>query len=207
VAALAIWTLITGDLDATGGRALASTFIAALCALTALVGATVLDRPDARRWLGLATIGLSAAELAVALAVIWVGLDDTGLVRALAALSVLLPAFVHATLMLGRLRTQDTRLVRRLTAAAVTLAMLPAVVVAGGVALAVGSPGSGAWRLLGVDLVLATLSTLLVPIVRRIEAGRSGGREAEAAPGAQPPRTPRRPDSRSLALGLDGAGR
>lgn len=190
VAATAIWALITGDLGATGGRALASTFMAALCALTALVGAAALDRSDARRWLGLATIVLSALELALALAVIWtdaISLDapNEGLLRALGASSALLPAFVHASLMLGRLRREDGPLVRGLTAVAVSLSMLPAVAVAGGVALAVGSPGPGAWRLLGVDLVLATLCTLLVPILRRL--ARDGGDTASSQPEASEP--------------------
>jgi hypothetical protein len=167
-AAIAIWTLVTGHLDATGGRALASTFMAALCALTALVGATVLETGDPRRWLGAATIALSAIEFVLGFTVIWFARYDDGLVRALAAGGVLLPAFVHASLMLGRLRPQDTRPVRGLTAAAVSATMLPAVVVAAGVVLAVPSPGAGAWRLVGVDLVLATLVTLLVPIVRRL---------------------------------------
>lgn len=179
-AGIAIWGLVTGDLDATGGRALASTFMAALCALTALAGATLLERADGRRWLGLATIALSASEFVLALAVIWThatSLDapNEGLLQALGANSALLPAFVHASLMLGRLRPLDGRLVRGLTAAAVGLSMLPAVLVAGGVALAVGSPGSGAWRLLGVDLVLAVLTTLLVPIVRKLGCGDGDG--------------------------------
>ncbi len=189
MATIAIWALVTGDLGEIGGRALASTFMAALCTLTALAGATVLEAGDARRWLGLATLVLSAAEFAVAFTTIWFGLDDAGLLRALGAISALLPAFVHASLMLGRLRPTDGRLVRRLTVAGVTLSMLSAVGVAGGVALAVGSPGAGAWRLLGVLVVLATLSTLLAPIVRRLApAGgdavrpESAGGEAGARP-------------------------
>jgi hypothetical protein len=186
-AGIAILALITGHLDTTGGRALASTFMAALCALTALVGATVFERADPRRWLGLATILLSAIEFALGLAAIWSGFDDEGLLRALGATSALLPAFVHASLMLGRLRAEDGRLVRGLTAAAVSLSMLPAVAVAGGVTLALGSPGTGAWRLLGVDLVLATLSTLLVPIVRRLV--RHGGDAAQPqGEGSEPAR-------------------
>ncbi len=181
-AAIAIWALVTGHLDATGGRALASTFTAALCALTALAGATALERHDVRRWLGVATIVLSGAEFAVGFTVIWFAADDNGLLRALAASSVLLPALVHASLMTGRLRRQDGRLVRGLTAAAVAFAMVPAVLVAGGVALAVGSPGSAGWRLLGVALVLATLSTLLVPIVRRL--ARQDGDTALPEPAA-----------------------
>jgi cell division protein FtsW (lipid II flippase) len=185
-AGIAIYALVTGHLDATGGRTLASTFMAALCALTALAGATLLERADARRWLGLATIALSATEFALAVAVIWtdaVSIDaaNEGLLQALGATSVLLPAFVHAGLMLGRLRPGDGRLIRGLTAAALGLSMLPAVLVAGGLALAVGSPGAGAWRLLGVDLVLAILSTLLVPIVRRLARASGECAQPESA--------------------------
>ena len=187
VAGIAIWSLVTGHLDATSARVLASTFMAALCVLTALVGATGLDRAGPRRWVGLATILVSAAEFALGLAVIWSGLDDEGLMRALGASSVLLPALVHASLMLGRLRPEDGPLVRGLTAAALSLSALPAVLVAGGLVLAVGSPGAGAWRLLGVDLVLATLSTLLVPIVRRLARPGTGTARPESAVGAPEP--------------------
>ncbi len=187
VAAVAIWTLITGHLDATGARVLASTFMAALCVLTALVGAAGLDRVRPRRWLGLATILVSATGFVLGIAVIWSGFDDEGLLRALGASSVLLPAFVHASLMLGRLRPEDGRLVRGLTGAALTLSALPAVLVAGGLLLAVGSPGTGAWRLLGVDLVLATLSTLLVPIVRRL--ARHGDGTAQPGPAVSEPKS------------------
>jgi MFS family permease len=214
-AGIAIWALVTGHLDATGGRALASTFMAALCSMTALAGATLLERADARRWLGLATIALSATEFALVLAVIWtdaISIDaaNEGLLQALGANSALLPAFVHGSLMLGRLRPGDGRVIRGLTAAAISLSMLPAVLIAGGVALAVGSPGSGAWRLLGVDLVLAVLCTLLAPIVRRLARHRGDAARPQATSPvqeAQPPRAARRPDNRSLALGLDGAGR
>jgi hypothetical protein len=160
--------------------------MAALCSLTALAGATLLERADARRWLGLATIALSATEFALVLAVIWIdpiSIDaaNEDLLRALGANSALLPAFVHASLMLGRLRPSDGRLVRGLTATAVSLSMLPAVLVATGVALALGSPGIGAWRLLGVDLVLAVLSTLLVPIVRRLARSGDSTPQSESA--------------------------
>jgi hypothetical protein len=101
---------------------------------------------------------------------------NEALLRALGANSALLPAFVHASLMLGRLRFSDGRLVRGLTATAVGLSLIPALLVAGGVALALGSPGAGAWRLLGVDLVLAVLTTLLLPIVRRLGSGDGDGR-------------------------------
>ncbi len=205
LAGLAIWFLVTGHFDATGVRILGSTMVVSLCAVAGLVGATVLDRRDFRRALGTVTVLLAAIEVALALLAIWsVLLGDTTL-RALGAFGALLLACAHACLMLGRLRARDGGTVRGLTAASVAFAMLGALLVAGGFAFATGPGGSGFWRLLGVLAVLATLTTLVAPIVRRLDRGRAGGQApADAERSAPPPA--RKPTGPSLMLGLDRAG-
>ncbi len=212
----AIWVVLTGSLAATALQGLGSALVAVLCALTGLAGASVLERDDARRFVGLATILLSGFELVLALAAIWTGLQNETLARALGMCSSLLPAFVHASLMLRRVRGGDGRAVRLLTAAAVTASMVSAAVLAGGFAVVTGSPGGAYWRLLGVLAVLGTLFTLLALIARRLDRDPSPRRSAPNASGAsnfphasesQPPPAPRGPRNHSLALGLDGAGR
>lgn len=212
----AIWVVLTGSLAATALQGLGSALVAVLCALTGLAGASVLERDDGRRFVGLATILLSGFELVLALAAIWTGLQNETLARALGMCSSLLPAFVHASLTLRRVRGGDGRAVRLLTAAAVTASMVSAAVLAGGFAVVTGSPGGAYWRLLGVLAVLGTLFTLLALIARRLDRDPSPRRSAPNASGAsnfphasesQPPPAPRGPRNHSLALGLDGAGR
>ncbi len=216
-AVCAIWVVLTGSLAATALQGLGSAVVAVLCVLTGLAGASVLEHDDARRSVGLATILLSGFELVLALAAIWTGLSNETLARALGMCSSLLPAFVHASLMLGRVRGEDGRAVRLLTAAAVTASMLGAAVLAGGFAVVTGSPGGAYWRLLGVLAVLGTLFTLLALIARRLDRGPSPRRGMPEAPAASdaphapesqpPPAPPRGPRNHSLALGLDGPGR
>ena len=119
-------------------------------------------------------------QLALALAAIWSLSGSEAFFRALWAVSALLPACVHACLMLGRVRPRDGRAVRGLSGAAVVFAMSGALILAGPFAFATSSPGDWFLRLLGV---LAVLSTLLAPIVRRLDRDRSRGRGAPVAPG------------------------
>lgn len=169
VAALAIWFLITGHFDATGIRVLGSTLVVALCTVAALVGATVLDRPDARRALGAVTLILAAAEAALALGAIWSLLSITPLwLRAIGATGALAIGCAHASGMLGRLRRSDGNIVRRLSEASVAFAMLGALLVAGGFVFVARDVDADFWRVLGVLAVLSTLATLLAPIVRRL---------------------------------------
>jgi len=169
VAGLAIWFLVTGHFSATGVRVLGSTLVVSLCTVAGLVGATVLDRPGARCWLGAVTLILAAAEAGLALGAIWSVLSTTALwLRGLGAIGALGIGCAHACVMLGRLRRSDGGIVRRLSQASVAFAMLGALLVAGGFVFAARTVGGDFWRLLGVLAVLSTLATLLAPIVRRL---------------------------------------
>jgi hypothetical protein len=79
-----------------------------------------------------------------------------------------LAALVHACLMLGRVRRDDSRAARRLTAAAVAFSTSCALLIAGALAFVDDSPLGGSWRVVGILLVLAVLCTLLAPLVRRL---------------------------------------
>jgi len=231
IAALAIWFLFTGRVDETGVRVLASTAVISLCVVGGLVGVAVLDRQDLRRALGAITALLAAGVASLSLAAIWGVSFGEPVWRALAVSATLLIACGHACLVLGRIRPADGRAVRGLTGAAVGLAMTGALLVAGGFALATHSPGDWFWRFLGVVAVLSTLATLLTPIVRRIDRGRSRGshpgaaqepaQPAQASQPSQPsqrsqrsqpsqpepPAPGRKPGRLWLASGLGGAGR
>jgi hypothetical protein len=154
--------------------------------LTGLVGATVLDRTDLRRALGQVTILLSAIDLGLTLAAIWSQPVSEAVARGLGMTSILLPACVHACLVLGRLRHGDSRVVRALSSVTVSCATLAAAAGAGAIALGSGPVEPAFWRLLGVLVVLAVLTSLLVPI-----PGASNAAETMAP--CSRPRTPTAP--------------
>jgi hypothetical protein len=173
-AAVAIWALIAGRFDETSLRVLLTGLAAALCTLGALAGATALRLENGARRVGKATIGLSQLALVLALALIWIpeAANGEALIRTLGISSVLMLAGAHASLLLSRLSSLDTRAVRRLLQGAIVCAASAALLVSGVFAAADGSVASGLWRLLGVLVVLALLNTVLVPLARKIARDR-----------------------------------
>lgn len=167
-AAVAIWALIVGRFDDTSVRVLLTGLIASFCTLGGLAGSTALERPIRR--VGEATIGLSGLTFALVLALIWIpdAADGETLTRAIGVASVLALAGAHASLLLSRLSGLDTRAVHRLSQMAIACATSAALLVSGVFVMPTGPIASGVWRLLGVLVVLAVLSTLLVPLVRKI---------------------------------------
>ena len=169
-AAVAIWALIAGRFDETSLRVLLTGLAAALCTLGALAGATALRLENRARLVGGVTMGLSQLALLLALALIWIpeATDGETLLRALGISSALMLAGAHASLLLSRSSGLDTRAVRRLRQGAIFCATSAALLVSGVFAAADGPVASGVWRLLGVLVVLAVLSTVLVPLARKI---------------------------------------
>ncbi len=169
-AAVAIWALLTGSFDDTSVRVLLTGLAAALCTVGGLAGSTALRLKNPDRRVGEVTIGLSQLTLLLALALIWISsaTDSDTLARALGVTSVLTLAGAHASLLLARLRPDDTHAVHGLTQAAIVCAASAALLVSGLFAASEGPVSPAIWRLLGVLVVLALLNTLLVPLARRI---------------------------------------
>lgn len=184
-AAVAIWALIVGRFDDTSVHILVTGLAAALCTLGGLAGATALPLKNRARRVGEATIGLSQLTLVLALALIWIpdATDGDTLTRALGVSSVLVLAGAHASLLLSRLRSIDTRAVHRLSQGAIVCATSAALLVSGIFAANDGPIASGIWRLLGVLVILALLNTLLVPLVRKIarDARRHTGNRTKSS--------------------------
>ena len=169
-AAGAIWALLTGSFDDTSVRVLLSGLAAASCTVGGLAGATALALNNPKRRVGEVTIGLSQVTLLLALALIWIpdATDSETLARALGVTTVLMLAGAHASQLLARLRHRDTPTVRGLTRAAIACATSAALLVSGVFGASEGEVAPAVWRLLGVLVVLALLSTLLVPLARKI---------------------------------------
>jgi hypothetical protein len=185
-AAVAIWALIAGRFDETSVHVLLTGLAAALCTLGGLAGATALSRKSRVRRVGEVSIGLSQLTLVLALALIWIpdAIDSDTLTRALGISSVLALAGAHASLLLSRLNSLDTRAVLRLSQGAIFCATSAALLVSGVFAASDGPIASGIWRFLGVLVVLALLNTLLVPLARKIGCDarrRTGNRTKSSA--------------------------
>jgi HD-like signal output (HDOD) protein len=136
---------------------------------------------------GEATIGLSQLTLLLALALVWIpdATDSDTPARALGVVSVLMLVGAHASLLLARVSRSDTRTVHRLTQAAILCATSAALLVSGLFAASDGPIAPAVWRLLGVLVVLALLSTLLVPLAGKITRNAQDPTGDVAEPTAQ----------------------
>jgi MFS family permease len=203
-AAAAIWALITGSFDSTTQRVLATAVAAAVATLSGLAGATVLERDDRRHELGQATISVSAIALLLGVVLIWIPTaeDSTAFIRLFGISIAALTACTHASLMHSRLRPDDPDAVRLLTWSAVGAASAGALLISGLLLLATGAVGTGVWRLLGILVVIAVLSTLLTPLARKLASITRSNGSGDPVP-ANPPdrRDSPGPPKPSLMLG------
>jgi hypothetical protein len=169
-AAVAIWALITGSFDSTSARLIGSALAAALATLSGLAGATVLGRTDRQHALGQATIAVSGIALALAAALIWIPTaeDSETIARAFGISLTAMIACAHASLMVSRLAAEDSAAVQTLTKLAVGSASLAALLMSCLLLFVSGGVASGVWRLFGVLIVIAVLTTLLTPLARRM---------------------------------------
>jgi hypothetical protein len=179
-AAVWIWALIRGSFDTVDWEVIGTALAASVFAFTAVIGAALVDARGFRHRIGQLTIVLSGIDFGLAVVLIWSQTPGDALARAFEAVSVLLLACVHACLMLRRHSPADPSMVGTLTRLAIGFASAAAVLAAGLIVFVSGSVPSGAARLDGILVVLATLATLLRPLTRRMRGQRQNG---------EPPRT------------------
>ena len=184
IAALtAIAALLAGDFDDTELRVIFSSLGFAFASAVAASGASQRMRATGRlRDLGTATVGLAGIAFLLLLAGLW--LDDwgtEGIWRAFGCAAVLAVAGSHACVVLGARRRSDSEAVNVLVVAALALA---AVDTFGGllpIAGVVDDVGEGGAKFFGATLVLLLLTTLLQPLMRRLQpapGAASGARQA-----------------------------
>jgi hypothetical protein len=209
-AGVAIWALITGSFDETSLRVIGSAVAAALATLSGLAGATALGRGDGRHPLGQATIAISGVALMLAVVLIWVPSAENSdvVARGFGISLAAMIACAHASLMSGRLRPSDGRAVLTLTKIAVGSASSAALVMSCLLLFATGTVASGFWRLLGVLVVVAVLTTLLTPLARRLEPAKISGEPQDETSANAQTRTSNieKPSTRSLMLRRPTAG-
>ena len=165
-----IWIFLAGSLSLTSGRIVLSAWYAAYCTLVGLAGFYCFVQGKARQSLGKLTIFLSAAALLSALMLIWGVSSLSGPVASGAfVLSALMFASGHASLMLSRLRRSESPLLANLTWSAVSLVSGLALFFSGLVVISPGNLPTIIWRLIGIAIVLAVLSTILAVLLRLVK--------------------------------------
>jgi hypothetical protein len=176
VAALtAIAALLAGDFGDTEWRVILSSLGFAIASAVGASGATQRIRASGRlRDLGTATAALAGIAFVLLLAGLWT--DDwgtAGIWRSFGCASVLAIAGSHACVVLGARRRTDSHVVDLLVTSSLVLAAIDTfggLLPIAGVVDEVGEAGA---KFFGVTLVLLLLTTLLQPLMRRLEPARS----------------------------------
>jgi hypothetical protein len=193
-AAIAIFALVTGDLDEDGGRVLATTSLISAYSFLAIPAGVLLDRGRARP-LALITVALVLVAFLLWMWEVWIleWDDDDGLWKAIVDVTTFAIACAQTAGLLTRSRPGDHPAVENLAVAACVLIF----VIAGLVAIAVGAEieDDGYYRFVGVLTVLNVLAITLRPLVRR----SVGDAAAAGAPGRPPSPSPRPQPASSTA--------
>jgi len=174
-AAWAVVVLLSEDVNETDGRVILTSLGFAAASTTGASGlAAILSGSWGLRALGLATLGCSIGALALFAWIVW-GIDYLWDVpewrwRVCACATVLAIAGGHASLMLRARRATDSGLVILVTA----LSLVFAAIDAGGAILPIAKivdEVDEAWaRVLGSVLVLLVATTVLAPLLRRLQS-------------------------------------
>jgi hypothetical protein len=172
-AAAAVLALLTGSFDDTDARVILTSIGFAIASATASSGAAARLRPsEGLQLLGTATLVASIAAFVLLLAGLWTNMDDwgsEGLWRTFGCVAILGIAGSHACLMLGALRRADVPVVRLLTLSAICFAAFDALAVILPLAGLVDEIHEPWPRVFGAVLILLVLTSVLPPIVRRMQ--------------------------------------
>jgi MFS family permease len=172
-AAVAIGTLLFAEFDDTAGRILATTALLSLACLLSLPAGVLLDQ---RRAVPLAwgTIAAAGAGFVLAMVVIWAEREAEWLSRTTWTLWLGAGAGAQASVVTAMLRAGASRRLRVLHAVSILLASSLAALIA--VAIWTEPDSDAFARALGALAIAAVLTSLLQPILQRIErpiAGRA----------------------------------
>jgi hypothetical protein len=177
-AATAVIALLAGSFDETELRVVLTSIGFAVFSSTGSAGAALRVRADGNlRALGTATLALSVAAFLLLLAGLWTNMDDwgnEGVWRAFGCSAVLGFAGAHASLVLGARRRSDSPAVHALTSLSIVLGALDAfgaILPISGVA---EDMDEGWARLFAAGLVMLLLTSVLPPILRRIQPAAPG---------------------------------
>jgi uncharacterized membrane protein YfcA len=165
-AAVAVGTLLFAEFDDTAARILLTTTFLSVASLLSLPAGVLLDQKRAVP-LAWATIAASAAGFAVAMVAVWAAGDEDVVWKIALTIALAAVAGAQASASTARLRPEDDRRLVWLYRLAIALSVALAVLIAAAAWKEIDD--SGYYRALGATAVAAVLTTLLQPIVRRLE--------------------------------------
>jgi hypothetical protein len=172
-AAAAVLALLTGRFDDTDARVILTSIGFAIASATGSTGAAARIRPsEGLQLLGSATLVASVAAFVLLLAGLWTSMDEWGsedVWRAFGCVAVLGIAGSHAGVMLGALRRGDTDVVRLLTLSSIGFAAFDTLAVILPLAELVDDFDEPWPRIFGAALVALVLTSVLPPILRRMQ--------------------------------------
>jgi drug/metabolite transporter (DMT)-like permease len=196
-AAIAIATLLVAEFDETARRILATTALLSLASLLSLPAGVLLDRRRAVP-LAWATIAASAAGLALAMIVIWGLREDESLAKLSWTLWLGAGAGAQASAVTSMLQPGDSRRLRVVSVLSILLAALLAALIA--LAVWIEPDVAAYFRATGAVAVAAVLTSLLQPILRRVERPAARTRELVLE-------LDREPSEEAVAAAIEALGR
>jgi hypothetical protein len=186
-AAVAVVALLTGSFDETETRVILTSIGFAATSGTGSAGAAARLRPsESLQLIGSVTVVASAATFLLLVLGLWT--DDwgsEGIWRAFGCAGVLAIAGSHASLTLGARRQRDSEAVRLLTFAAIAFSAFDTVASILPIAGVMDDVDEGWGRVFGATLVLLILTSVLPPILRRMQPAPARAADAPGADGHQ----------------------
>ena len=186
-AAWAVVELFSGSINETDGRVILTSVSFAAASTTGASGLAAILRPSpGLRVLGVVTMGCSIAAFALLAAMIWH--DDfpfqirETLWRACGCASVLAIAGGHASLMLRGRKPTDSALVELVTVGSLLFGAVDTVGAFLWLAEIVDGINDSWGRRLAAMLVLLIVTTILAPLLRRLQAARGEASAGVATP-------------------------
>lgn len=170
IAALtAIVAILSGEFDDTDGYVIATSIGFAVFTATAASGAALRYRQNlALRLLGLATIGLSAMSFALLVLALWGDWDDEPW-QWFGCFAVATLTASHGSLVSGARRSTDGEAVGMLATISICLAVFDGAAGILAISEVVDEVDAEFGQLLAALVVLLVLTTVLQPIVRRVQ--------------------------------------
>jgi hypothetical protein len=174
-AVAAVVALIAGSFDDTSGRVILTSIGFALSSATGSAGANARLRSSERlQQLGTATVLASGTAFVLLVIGTWTSdWGSEGIWRAFGCVAVLGLTGAHACVLSGAIRPGDSDAVRRITLIAVGLGAVDAFSVVLPLSSLVDDVDEVAARIFGASLVLLVLTSVLPPILRRMQPVRS----------------------------------
>jgi hypothetical protein len=179
-AAVAIVALLSDSFDDTDWKIVGSSLGFSVFSSTAAAGVAGRRGGTRAGLVGALAAAASVIAFGLLLASLWVGddADNEDLWRAFGVAGLLALWTSHAALMLRGSRPDDTQAIRILTAVSIGALAIDSGTGILGLLEVVNDVDEGAWRVLGALVVLTILSTVLVPILRRVGPSTASPRVA-----------------------------